>query len=247
MMMNHRENIVRIKFSLKVEIFLSLERRRGPRLDRHKRAIVKTEEEETDDTKREENELRRIKLTHPIRIREGRGLSILRRYQIHRNQIRPTNRQQHKCWSWYRQQTRKIHRNPSKYSKSCRSLTDPRENCISQLIYNTFNHTEQDPDKKLSFSTGSKLYCEGQNGLNKLLGQYHHGKLCFDRDDQVYIEYQFTDIADLSNMYKNKDTLEYIANHDKLTAEFEDDCHGKTNLVEITEPKKSFEQKSKQE
>jgi hypothetical protein len=191
------------------------------------RPVLKSDEEELEPNEAEK-EIRRIEIGHPVRIREGHGLSFSRQYQINRSHIRPQTRQQRRCWSWYRDQIRKIHRNPS---KSCTSLNNARENCIHQLISNTFNYTEQ---MQLSFPIGSTLFCKTPDNYNKLLGQYLNGELCFGQNDRIFLEYKFSDIARLSDRYQNKDTFEFIGNSEKLTAEFEDDCHGKTNLVEET-------------
>ncbi len=212
--------------------------------DHKKRSIIKTNEEEDsgvdDDIKTEEkeaeNEIRRVKLVHPIRIREGHGLSIRRKYKIDPKHIQFNNREQRKCFLWYRQQTRKIRRNPSKHLTKCIHLNNRNEKCINQLIYNTFNNTEQEQSPKNSFIIGSKLYCANDAGYNRLLGLYDNVEICFYSSNQVYIEHKFTDIASLSDINKNQDTLDFIENKSKLTAEFEDDCHEKTNLVEINEP-----------
>jgi len=226
---------------------LSLGRRKHR--DHQKHSITKTNEKEDndidDDIKTEENEaeneIRRVKLVHPVRIREGHGISIRRKYKIDPKHIHLNNRQQRQCWSWYRQQTQKIRRNPSKYLTKCIDLHNRNEKCINQLIHNTFNNTEQEHGRqqqspKNSLIIGSKLYCANNAGYNKLLGLYDHGEICFSPSNQVYIEYKFTDIAGLSDIHKNQDTIDFIGTKSKLTAEFEDDCHEKTNLVETSEP-----------
>lgn len=195
-----------------------------------KRPILKSDEEENEQNEAE-NEIRQIEMSHPIRIREGHGFSFFKQYQISRSHLKPQTRQQRQCLSWYRDQTRKIRPNQSKY---CVHLSDAGENCINQLISNTFNHNEQDEPIKLSFPIGSKLFCKNHDDYNKLLGHYHNAEICFGQNNQIIIEYKFNDIARLSDRNKNKDTLEFIANNQKFTAEFEDDCHGKRNLVEET-------------
>jgi len=215
--------------------------------DHKKLSIITTNEEENsavdDYVKNEENEaeneIHRIELAHPVRIREGHGLSIRQRYQIDPSHIRLNNRQEHQCWSWYRRLTRKIRQNPSKHFQSCINLNDHNEKCINQLIYNTFNNTKQEQQTKISFPFGSKLYCKNNMDYKKLIGLYHHSDICFYPNNQIYIEHKFTDIASLSDTHKNEDILDFIGKHKKLTAEFEDDCHGKTNLVETNEPAKT--------
>ncbi|CAF2351423.1 unnamed protein product [Rotaria sp. Silwood2] len=220
--------------------------------DRKKRADDKHEQKEdnpiNDKKNTKENEAKKesnqIELDQPVRIHEGHGFSIRQTYKIKPNDIRPINRQQRQCLSWYRKQTRKIRHNSSKYQKSCINLYDRSEKCINQLVYNTFNTNEtinnqQQEYTKNSFPIGSKLYCENQAGYNRLIGYYHYKEVCFYADDQITIEHKFTDITGLSDMEKNKETLEFIARSKKLTAEFEDDCHDTTTLVEIAELEKS--------
>jgi hypothetical protein len=214
------------------------------RADHKKHSIAKTDEEEDDaadndiNNKRNEgeNEIRRIELAHPVRVREGHGFSIRQRHKIDPNHIRPNNRQQRQCWSWYRRITQKLRRNPEKYLKACIHPKYRHELCINQLIYNTFNNTEEKQQHpKIFFPIGSKLYCENDIHSKKFLGLYDHDEICFYPNNQVYIEQEFTDIASLSDMQKNQDTLDFIANHQKLNAEFKDDCHEKTNLVETND------------
>ncbi|CAF0831940.1 unnamed protein product [Rotaria sp. Silwood1] len=220
--------------------------------DYKKRAADKDDQEEDNDVKDNKNskeneakkETTRIELDKPIHIREGHGFSIRQTYKINPSIIRPTNREQRQCWSWYRKQTRKIRHNSSKYQKSCTNLHDHREKCINQLVYNTFNTNETNSDEqqqntKNFFPIGSKLYCENQAGYNRLIGYFRRTEVCFHADDQINIEHKFMDITGLSDLRKNKETLEFIAQSKKLTAEFEDDCHDTTTLVEIAELEKT--------
>ena len=177
----------------------------------------------------DEGEMSRVVLSEPIRIREGRGLSFFKYYQIKPNQIGP---EQRRCWSWYRDRTRKIRRNPLKTSQICISLTARREQCLAELLPHSFNDIEP---LKQSFLTGSKLFCKTEANDEKFLGHYNKGKICFERDDQISIEYRFHDNARLSDEYKNQDTLDFVDRHKKFRAEFEDDCLGKRNLVEDNE------------
>ncbi len=193
--------------------------------------IVKSDEEDEPEPSEAEKETRRMEISQPVRIREGHGLSFFKQHQINRNYLRPQNREQRRCFSWFRDQIRKVGR---KRSKSCVSLNFARENCIEQLIANTFNDTEQTETMKPFFPVGSKLFCKTPDDHSKLLGFYHQGELCFGENDRIYLEYKFSDIARLSDPHQSKDALEFIGNNEKLTAEFEDDCHGKTNLVEET-------------
>jgi len=236
---------------------------RGHRRDRTKRVAVKTTGEENkvvneddDDTVIEddqaEQEARRIELHQPVRIREGHGLFIRQTYHFNLTRSRLTDRHQHRCLSWYRKQTRKIRRNPSKHKKTCIRLNDHNEKCINQLVHNT--ETDKHSQQAVhSLAMGSKLYCEDQAGSNKFIGLSRHREICFHPDNQIDIEQKFTDIAGLSNMHKNHDILQFIANHKKYTAEFEHDCHGKATLVEVDarekelQSKKSVQKKLKRE
>jgi hypothetical protein len=215
-------------------------------LEREKRTAVKrTEKHENiatdDDTAIDaENEIRRVEIGHPVRIREGHGLAIRRTYQLNPNNIRPVTRQERQCWSWYRKLTKQMRHNPSKYSKICIDLNDHRENCIHKLVYQSSNQTQANrPEQEtVSLPFGSKLFCENHSGSNKLIGFHFHAEICFQSHNQVYIEHQFTDIASLSDSHKNKDTLQLIADDKKLMAEFENDCNDQTTLVEIIDPEK---------
>jgi hypothetical protein len=257
MIISHIENKVRIKFfsyTLSVN-FNPLERRehRRHRNSRHKkRAVTKINEEDSaidddnDEPKTEENEAENevhlIELHQPLRVREGRGLSFRQPYKLSLSHTQSASRQQRKCLSWYRRKTQKMRRNPSKYKQFCIPLNDHNEKCVKQLVYNTFNDTEDETQEEQHYKTvsiplNSKLYCATQVvGENKFIGLHHRAELCFQANNQVYIEREFTDIAGLTDKNKNKDTLQFIANHKKLNAEFEDDCDGQTKLVEITEP-----------
>ncbi|CAF3557538.1 unnamed protein product [Rotaria sordida] len=219
--------------------------------DRKKRAVDIDDQEEDDTINHNKNtkeneakkETTRIELNQPIRIREGHGFLMRQTYKINPSNIRPTNRQHRQCWSWYRKQTRKIRYNPSKHTKSCINLNDHLEKCINQLVHNRLNTNEIDnyqeqQNMKNSFSIGSKLYCENQAGYNKLIGYYHYSEVCFSTDNEINIERKFIDITGLSDMKKNRDTLEFIAQNKKLTAEFEDDCHDTITLAEIDELEK---------
>lgn len=196
-----------------------------------KRSFLKSEQEKNDSSVRRDNEreIHRIELSEPIRIREGRGLSFFKYYQIKPDQIRPETSDQRRCWSWYRDRTRKLRRNASKSSTVCMSLNTRREGCLNQLIPNSINQIKH---KSL---TDSKLFCKTESNQEKFLGQYKNGKICFDQDNRVSIEYKFHDIAHLSDQYKNEETLAFLDQHKKLRAEFEDDCFGKRNLVENDE------------
>lgn len=179
------------------------------------------------------NELRRIELPHPVHIREGEGLSVHRKYTIDFKYIQSSTYKHRECSIWYRKLTKDIRENPRKNPEYCINLNDRREKCLNQLIYNTFNNTEEQVSSpKISFIPGSKLYCENKNGLNKFLGHYTRGILCFYPNDQIHIDYEFTDIAGISDINKNQDALEFIENNSKLNGEFGDDCHEETNLVE---------------
>lgn len=205
-----------------------------------KRSFLKSEEGKSDSDghktsgrRKEEKEIHRIELSEPIRVREGRGLSFFKYYQIKPDQIRPETSDQRRCWSWYRDRTRKLRRNSSKSSKVCISLNARREQCLNELIHNPFNQIKHDS------LADSKLFCKIESNHEKFLGNYKNGKICFDQDDQISIEYRFHDIARLSDQYKNKETLEFLGHNEKFNAEFEDDCLGKRNLVEDGEPETS--------
>ncbi|CAM4918191.1 unnamed protein product [Rotaria socialis] len=187
------------------------------------------------------NEKNTIELDQPIHIREGHGFTMHQTYKLHPSHVQPNDRQQRACWTWYRRQTQKLRRNPSKHKRTCIHQNDHNEHCINQLVYNTLNvnstnqHYQPEQNAKLTFSKGSKLYCDSQVGSNKLLGHHRHSEICFQADDRLSIEHKFTDITGLSDMHKNKDVLAFIAKNEKLTAEFNNDCHDDTTLSEIAE------------
>ena len=138
--------------------------------------------------------------------------------------------------SWYHRQIQRIGHNPS---KSCINLIDRQAKCINQLVHNTFHNNKTDDQERyttISLPIGSKLYCENHAGNNKLLGVHQNAKICFQKNNEINIEHKFTDIAGLSDQQKNKDTLNFIENNKKLSAEFGDDCHDEITLVEATEP-----------
>ena len=211
-------------------------RRRGHRSKHHKRSIDKDEDDDDDDDDDQKieqdetkNEVQRIALDESIQVLEGEGLSFIRKYQLDRNQIRPKTKYQRRCWSWYRHQVRRLRKNSSKKSISCFRLNQRTESCINELFSYQKQHLPE-----TSFTIGSKLYCKNEQGYNKFLGEYQRGKICFDQHDIITFERKFTDITRLSDKNQNRDTLEFIEKDKKLFAEFEDDCHGQTHLVEET-------------
>lgn len=187
---------------------------------------------EDQDEEEAQTEVQRIGLDQPIYIREGHGLSFFRKYHLDRDHIQPTTSLGRQCWSWYRDQTRKLRKKLSKQSNACFRLSYSVEKCINDLVHNTLNHTEHEQEFQTTFQIGSKLYCENEIGQKKFLGEYRRGKICFDGHDNILIDHQFTDITRLSDQKQNRDSLDFIEKNKKLTAEFEDDCHGQTNLVE---------------
>jgi len=189
-----------------------------------------------------QNEITRVDLEEPIHIHEGHGFLIRQTHKINATAIRPVNQQDRQCWSWYRKQTRKIRHNPSKHRKICIRSNDHREKCVNQLISNAFGTTEprnqQEQYTAITLPLASKLYCDNPTGYHKLIGLHFRAEICFQTDNHVSFESRFSDISGLSDLHKRKPTLQYLGNSKKLSAEFEDDCHDKTTLVEITEPKK---------
>jgi hypothetical protein len=199
-----------------------------------------TDEQVVDDKTNSDDEnkkIRRIEIAQPIQIREGHGLAIHQTYEVNYTNSQPKDRKLRPCWLWYRKHTKEIRQNPKKHKKSCIHLNNDREKCLTKLI-NGVEHTYS----KLGITVGSKLYCEDQNDLNKLLGYHRHSEICFQSHNQISIEHKFTDFVSLSDRKKNRDVLAFIGNSTKLTSEFESDCNDKTTLDEI---KKSLEKESK--
>lgn len=214
---------------------LERHRKRTPS-GRKRESNVVVDQEHDDDVQEEVN---RIEVGQPIRVREGHGLVIRQIYRLNPNNIRPDSRAERQCWSWYRHQARKIRSSPSKSEASCIPLNDHREQCIEQLAHVSKNSTEpQGLASWHSLSIGSKLFCANQQGESQMIGQYNRGKICFQKDNQVTVDHQFTDIPHLSDMHKNSGTLNFISKNAKFQAEFENDCLNETSLVEKTEPVK---------
>ena len=123
-------------------------------------------------------------------------------------------------------------------------LNNHCERCIYQFVYNLFNskiteyyhYNHHEQQFKLSFSIGSKLYCSIQNNHNnKLIDHYDFREICFYPNDKIHVEHRFTDIFDLSDLHKNKETQEFIENNRKLAIELTDDCYNQKTILKATE------------
>lgn len=185
------------------------------------------DEESEDDETDAKNEIQRVALDEPVHIREGEGLSFVRKFHLNRSNIRTKTTYQRRCWSWFRNQVRRLRKKSSKRSTSCFRLNHRVENCINELLNNQQEHLFETP-----FPAGSKLYCKTEHDHKKFLGEYQRGQICLDQNDGITLEHKFTDITRLSDKNQNRDTLEFIKKNKKLFAEFGDDCNGETNFVE---------------
>ncbi|UJR27799.1 hypothetical protein I4U23_009069 [Adineta vaga] len=193
-----------------------------------------------------EKEIRRSELHQTVRIREGRGLSILQTYTLNMTRILQTHDERDRCVSWYRKQTRKIRRNPAKHIKFCRELNDHLEDCVKNLVFSDIEKEHHSHNTIVSLAIGSKLYCEDQTGANKLLGIHRQGVLCLQAENQMVIEQKFSDIAGLSDIEKNQNVLDFIDENSKFRAEFGHDCHDTKELVEVDIDDKEYQVKVKQ-
>jgi hypothetical protein len=180
-----------------------------------------------------EKETRRSELHQKVHIREGRGLAIRQTYTVNLTRIPETYSKDDRCLAWYRKQTRKMRRNPSKNIKFCRPFNDHLQKCVSHLVFSDTETSEHPHNTIVSLATGSKLYCENQAGDAKLLGVHRHGVVCLQNDNEIIIEQKFSDISGLSDVEKNQEVLHFIENNPKFQAEFGHDCHGTHALPEV--------------
>ena len=191
-------------------------------------ATVDEEPEETE-------KITEVDLSESIVVRKGHGLSIIQRYELNLTNIRPKDREQRQCWSWYREQTKKICRNPQKNPEVCIELDDQRQKCVEELIFEeTLDSDQQPSDAFISFNKKSKLYCENNNQIKKLLGYYRRSVLCFQKNHHIYVEHKFSDLVHLSDRHQNRDVLKFIANDAVLAKEFQYDCRDKHTLVDLS-------------
>lgn len=192
--------------------------------------ILEEEEEKEEDEPSDE-----ISVTEPVQIHQGRGLSVRQVYELNLTNFRATTQQQRTCWSWYRENTRKILTRPNKLQKSCIAFTKKQNKCLQTLFNDKSN-------ENTTISSGSKLYCENNQEQMKLLGYLRRSEICFLTHYRISLEHHFTDFLSLSDRKKNEDVLQFISNNTKLTNEFEADCRDRVTLDEI---KKLFEEKQK--
>ena len=176
-----------------------------------------------------------IDLNEPIVVRKGRGLSIIQRYALNLTNVRPKDREQRQCWSWYREQTKKICRNPQKYPELCIELDDEREKCVEELVFEeSLADVQESSYASISFNKQSKLYCDNNKQVKKLLGYYRRSVLCFQKNHQISVEHKFSDLVHLSDRHQNRDVLKFIANNTELTQDFQKDCRDKQTLADLS-------------
>ncbi|CAF1370150.1 unnamed protein product [Adineta steineri] len=176
-----------------------------------------------------------IELTEPIKISQGHGVSVFQSYELDLTDYKPTTRQHRRAWSWYRTQTRKMCSQPLKYTKNCIRINRHNKKYVEHLLNQTTSNNDDDDEQQSTYkiTKGSKLYCENNREQTKLIGFYNDSKICFEKNNQLYIKHDFTDYVSLSDRKKNMDILQFIANNTKLTDEFEHDCDDKITLADI--------------
>jgi len=181
-----------------------------------------------------EDEINRVQVGRSVQIREGEGLLVRQTYRLDPHEAQPKSSFERKCWSWLRHAIKKNKKKSA--PSSCLHLNDRRDRCIRQLVHQNFNESNLEIDSSSTLTVGSRLFCEN-HGQEKFIGHLIRTNLCFQDNHQIVIEHMFNDIANLADANKNKEILQFISEEQKLKAEFEDDCHDETTLLELNEAK----------
>ena len=98
----------------------------------------------------------------------------------------------------------------------------------------SLDNAQQSSYASISLNKKSKLYCDNNNQVKKLIGYYRRSVLCFEKNHHIFVEHKFSDLVHLSDRQQNGDVLKFIANNTELSNEFQNDCHDEQTLADVS-------------